>query len=489
MSEQTPVTDQAQQAASSTPQEASPAPAGEETTNAPQAAPAESEAAKATDSAPADKAGAQEAKPGQAAAKQSETTLDPEEALAASKWGRVDGEGNVYVQDGDSERLVGQFPGAPVAEAMAFYIRRYLDLKAQVALFATRLPHLSVRDIDSTVKSLSKALKEPAAVGDLNGLRAQFDGLKAVAKERREVVVAERAAARAQALAERTKLVEESEALAGQDPTKTHWRNSMTRMREILNEWKAAQQRGPRLDRATEDALWQRSSGARSTLDRNRRQFFNEKNKQVVAKKEALIKRAEELSTTTDWERGSRGFRDLMSEWKQAGRTARRQDDALWERFHAAQQVFFKARQEKDAKENAELTANLKVKEELAAQAEALLPIKDIKAAKRALRPIQDRWEAVGYVPRNAMRRIEGRMRAVEEAIREAERNEWRRTDPETKARAEGLAGQLEASIADLEAKLEKAKAEGKAKAIAEHEAALNARRAWLDQVRRSTKA
>ena len=151
--------------------------------------------------------------------------------------------------------------------------------------------------------------------------------------------------------------------------------------------------------------------------------------------------------------------------------------------------MFFKARQEKDAKENAELTANLKVKEELAAQAEALLPIKDIKAAKRALRPIQDRWEAVGYVPRNAMRRIEGRMRAVEEAIREAERNEWRRTDPETKARAEGLAGQLEASIADLEAKLEKAKAEGKAKAIAEHEAALNARRAWLDQVRRSTKA
>ena len=487
MSEQTPVTDQAQQAASSTPQEASTAPAGEETTNAPQAAPAESEAASAADSAPADKAGAQEAKPGQAAAKQTETALDPEEALAASKWGRVDGEGNVYVQDGETERLVGQFPGAPVAEAMALYIRRYLDLKAQVALFATRLPHLSVRDIDSTVKSLSKALKEPAAVGDLNGLRAQFDGLKAVAKERREVVVAERAAARAQALAERTKLVEESEALAGQDPTKTHWRNSMTRMREILNEWKAAQQRGPRLDRATEDALWQRFSGARSTLDRNRRQFFNEldeKNKQVVAKKEALIKRAEELSTITDWERGSRGFRDLMSEWKQAGRTARRQDDALWERFHAAQQVFFKARQEKDAKENAELTANLKVKEELAAQA-----IKDIKAAKRALRPIQDRWEAVGYVPRNAMRRIEGRMRAVEEAIREAERNEWRRTDPETKARAEGLAGQLEASIADLEAKLEKAKAEGKAKAIAEHEAALNARRAWLDQVRRSTKA
>lgn len=39
MSEQTPVTDQAQQAASSTPQEASTAPAGEETTNAPRLPP------------------------------------------------------------------------------------------------------------------------------------------------------------------------------------------------------------------------------------------------------------------------------------------------------------------------------------------------------------------------------------------------------------------------------------------------------------------
>ena len=80
-------------------------------------------------------------------------------------------------------------------------------------------------------------------------------------------------------------------------------------------------------------------------------------------------------------------------------------------------------------------------------------------------------------------------MRAVEDAIREAENAEWRRTDPETKARAEGLAGQLESSIAELEKDLAAAASAGDAKKVAEAEAALTARRAWLEQVRRSARA
>ena len=86
----------------------------------------------------------------------------------------------VYVQDNGTEREVGQFPDAPIAEAMAFYVRRFLDLKATVDLFATRLPQLSVREIDSTLKSIEQSLAEPAAVGDLDGLRARFSALKSV---------------------------------------------------------------------------------------------------------------------------------------------------------------------------------------------------------------------------------------------------------------------------------------------------------------------
>ena len=421
-----------------------------------------------------------------------EPAVDPQEAMDAAKWGRVDGEGRVYVQDGGTEREVGQFPDAPIAEAMAFYVRRYLDLKATIDLFATRLPQLSVREIDTTLSSISESLTEPAAVGDLEGLRARFAALKAVAAERREAVAAERAAAKEQALKERTAIVERAEAIAEQDPARTQWKNSGTELRELLESWKSAQRRGPRLDRPTEDGLWKRFSHARTTFDRHRRQFFSEldaKQAQVRAAKEALIKRAEEMQNSTDWAGTSAKYRDLLAEWKKAGRASRKEDDALWARFRAAQQVFYDARRAKDEAVDAEFAENLKVKEALVAKAEALLPIKDVKAAKKALRPIQDAWEEAGRVPRGAVRRIEGRMRAVEDAIREAENAEWRRTDPETKARAEGLAGQLQDAIAGLEKDLAAARAAGDAKKIAETEAALTARRAWLEQVLRSAKA
>ncbi|MDO4244049.1 MAG: DUF349 domain-containing protein, partial [Actinomyces sp.] len=421
-----------------------------------------------------------------------EPVVDPQEAMDAAKWGRVDGQGRVYVQDRGVEREVGQFPDAPVAEAVAFYVRRYLDLKASVDLFATRLPQLSVREIDSTLSSIEQSLAEPAAVGDLEGLRARFTALKAVAAERRAAVAAERAAAKEQALKDRTAIVERAEAISAQDPARTQWKSSGAELRDLLEQWKEAQRRGPRLDRVTEDALWKRFSHARTTFDRHRRQFFSEldaKQAQVKAAKEALIKRAEELSTSTDWAGTSAKYRALMEEWKRAGRASRKVDDALWARFRAAQQVFFDARKAKDEATDAEFAEHLKAKEALLARAEALLPIKDVKAAKKALRPIQDAWEEAGRVPRTAVRRIEGRMRAVEDAIREAENAEWRRTDPETKARAEGLAGQLEESIAGLEKDLATARAAGDSTKVAEAEAALTARRAWLDQVRRSARA
>ena len=421
-----------------------------------------------------------------------EPEVDPQEAMDAAKWGRVDGEGRVYVQDNGAEREVGQFPDAPVAEAMAFYVRRFLDLKATVDLFATRLPQLSVREIDSTLKSIEQSLTEPAAVGDLDGLRARFSALKSVAAERREAVAAERAAAKEQALKDRTVIVERAEAISAQDPARTQWKSSGAELRELLEKWKEAQRRGPRLDRPVEDGLWKRFSHARTAFDRHRRQFFSEldaKQAQVKVAKEALIKRAEELSGSTDWAGTSAKYRGLMEEWKKAGRASRKEDDALWARFRAAQQVFFDARRAKDAATDAEYAENLKVKEALIVKAEALLPVKNVKAAKKALRPIQDAWEEAGRVPRSALRRIEGRMRAVEDAIREAENAEWRRTDPETKARAEGLAGQLEDSIAALEKDLATATAADDAKKIAEAEAALTARRAWLEQVRRSARA
>ncbi len=417
--------------------------------------------------------------------------VDPAEAARAAEFGRVDEAGTVFVREGDAEREVGQFPGAPADEAIALYVRRFLDLQAKVVLFEARLQatDLSVKEIDQTLARLTDELQSPAAVGDLVGLRERLDGLRTVAAERRAAAEAERAAARAAAAVARTALVEQAEKIAETDPARIQWRPAGEQLRALLDQWKEAQRSGPRLDRATEESLWKRFSHARTTFDRERRHFFAElESRNAAAKtvKEGLVAQAERLATSTDWGATAGTFRDLMAQWKTAGRASRPVDDALWARFRAAQDAFFAARDAANQATDTEYQANLAVKEGLLAEAEALLPVRNLGTTKAALRSLQERWEAAGKVPRGDVQRIEARMRAVEQAVREADDAQWRRTNPETRARAEGAAAQLEQAIASLEADLSRAQAKGDARAVAEAKAALDARRSWLEQVQRA---
>ena len=96
-----------------------------------------------------------------------------------------------------------------------------------------------------------------------------------------------------------------------------------------------------------------------------------------------------------------------MDQWKASPRASRKDDDALWARFRAAQDMFFTARQSANAALDEEFGANLLVKEALLVEARALLPVKDLAAAKKALQSIHDRWEEAGKVPRADMRRVE----------------------------------------------------------------------------------
>ena len=422
-------------------------------------------------------------------------TATPEEAqastIAASEvpehpFARIGEDGTVYVKDGDEERVIGGFPEGIPTSPYALYERRYADLEATIKLFEDRLSSLSPRDIDQTLATLREQVASPNVVGDIPALRERVAAVEKAAEERKEIAREERKAAKAQALADRTAVVERAESIVAQDPAKTHWKQSGQTLRDLLEEWKTLQRRGPRLEKSVEDELWKRFSTARTQFDRHRRQFFSQLDlAQSEAKriKEALIAEAEALSSSVDWSRTSGAYRELMNRWKAAPRASRKEDDALWARFRAAQQVFFDARRAKDEATDAEYRQNLVAKEAILADAEAILPVTDIERAKAQLRLIQDRWEEVGRVPSSDLHRIEGRLRAVEAAVREAEEKEWRRTNPETRARAAGMVGQLEEQIAQLERSLADAEAKGDNKAASAVRETLETKRAWLAQI------
>ncbi|MGW9412459.1 DUF349 domain-containing protein [Arthrobacter cupressi] len=408
----------------------------------------------------------------------------------ASKWGRAEEDGHVFLTIDGGEQPVGQYPGVSREEALGYFARKFEDVLAQIVLLEHRVESKApATDMQKTVNHLREQLAERNMVGDIRSAEGRLDTLTEQITELEKAEKAAHDAARTAELAAREAIVAEAEAISGQDPAQVQWKTSSARMNELFESWKTAQKNGIRLGRSNEDALWKRFRAARTVFDRHRRAYFSQldsTNSAAKAAKEKLIAEAEALSDSTDWGYTAGEYRRLMDQWKATPRASRKDDDALWLRFRAAQDVFFSKRQAANEEIDQQYAANLVVKEELIAEAQALLPITDLGAAKKALQSIRDRWDEAGKVPRADMGRIEAGLRKVEDAVREAEDDKWRRSNPETKARTNSALAQLEAAIAGLKDDLAEAEKSGDARGIKEAREALEARQAWLDQIQRS---
>lgn len=391
----------------------------------------------------------------------------------------------VHVTDGDTTREVGPASGDDPFKA---YVRGYFEIRTAVERFHARLStaELAPKDIDDALASLSAQLETPAVVGDLAALRERYAKVAAEAQQVRARITEERRAARAEAMAARTAIVERAEAIAATPVESIHWKNDTAMMRALLDEWKEAQRSHARVAKDAEKSLWKRFTTARSAFEKARKHHFAELdrvNADVATRKEQLAVQAERLAESTDWDRTARAFRDLMGEWKRAGRGRRSVDDALWRRFQAAQDSFFETRRAAADAEDDALSGNVAAKEAAVADAESLLPITDLNAAKQALRAAQDRFEAAGRVPRGDVARLNARMGAVEKAVRDADDSAWNSRNPELEARASGAAAQLTAAIDSLRAEIAQARAAKDSRRAKDLEEALAAREAWLAQI------
>ncbi|SFX49689.1 DUF349 domain-containing protein [Streptomyces atratus] len=399
--------------------------------------------------------------------------------MSSDPWGRVDETGTVYVRTADGEQVVGSWQAGSPEEALAYFERKYEGIVVEIGLLERRVKttDLSAKDATTAIEHLRLQVDEHHAVGDLDALRKRLDALVATVDSRREERKAQKAKQTDEAKHAKEALVAEAEELAQSE----QWRSAGERLRALVDTWKGL----PRLDRKSDDELWHRFSHARSAFSKRRKAHFaslDAQREEARKAKEKLVVEAESLSGSTDWGATAARYRDLMTEWKAAGRAQREAEDDLWNRFRGAQDVFFAARSEVFAERDAEQGENLKLKEELAVEAERLVPVKDLKAARAAFRAINERWEAIGHVPRDSRPKVEGRMHTVERALQEAEESEWRRTNPEARARAAGLTGQLQAAVDKLRTQIDTARASGNNARADKLAKELEGRQALLDQ-------
>ncbi|MGV2983717.1 DUF349 domain-containing protein [Microbacterium sp. AGC85] len=423
--------------------------------------------------------------PAPAAAAAPASRVSPVAAADSADWGRVTEDGTVEVREGDEWRVVGQYPDGTSEEALAYYVRKFDDLAFKVHTLEQRHQSggASASDLTTQARHLVDEVTGAAAVGDLASLRSRLDALTAT--------LAEASAAEAQqakelvdaAIAERTVLVESIEQIAARDLSKVQWKQVTEEVTALFDAWQAQQQSGPRLPKGISQQLWKRFRDARSVVDKSRRAFYSEldeTHKAARDRKAQLIERAEALAPKgVD---GIPAYRALLDEWKASGRAGRKADDALWARFKAAGDALYAARAEQSAAEEAESAPKIEAREALLEEAKAVADEPNIKQARALLTRIQRQWDDVGRIfPRDRERALDDKLRTIEQALKSREEVDWKRNNPETKARANDMSQQLLDAIEKLEGEKAAAEKAGDKRAAKEAANALEARRAWLN--------
>lgn len=421
--------------------------------------------------------------------------LTPEQLEAARPFGEVTEDGHVYLllegrADGEKV-LCGQVPDVPADEALAYFVKKFEEARTLVNLLEQRVEAGSASsEMNRNADHVMAQLAERKLVGDVKGLEARLEALRPRITELEAEHKRATEAAKAEHFAQRDAIVQEAETIAGQDPEKIQWKQSSARMGELFDQWKSHQKSGIRLSRKDEEALWKRFRNARTTFDRHRRAFFSqldENNAEAKRVKERLIAEAEALQTSTDWNVTAGKYRDLMDRWKASPRASRRDDDALWARFRGAQDVFFDARKAANDQVEQEFEENLKLKQALLEEAQQLLPVTDARAARKKLTGIQDRWDAIGKVPRAHFKRIENELQAVEEAVRDADSgSRAKKVASEPEVRSNALLTQAEEKVAELQEQLNDAESSGDTARAKKLRGELDSAEAMYQMIKRS---
>ncbi len=255
------------------------------------------------------------------------------------QWGYVDEDGGIHVRAGkyNEDRVIARVPPSKRAETLATLLLRFQELESRFAALCKELRQSknSGRNLKS-LQSFVHWVEGAEAIGDYDNL---------LGRAHAEI---ERISSRlAQGEAAKLALVARAEALA--DSTK--WKSTGEVMDELMQEWRCASSAG----RGQDEALWQRFNEARRTFFARRNEYFAELKKsraQAHETKEALIARAGEQASSTDYEGTFAVMQALLEEWKQAGSAGRDIDDQLWERFHQARDPFFVQRRAHLAEQN-----------------------------------------------------------------------------------------------------------------------------------------
>src|SRR5262245_32433775 len=214
-------------------------------------------------------------------------------------------------------------------------------------------------------------------------------------------------------------------------------------VRDLQQQWRQAAD----VPRAQGETLWRRFKAAHDEVWARCEAHFAaqaEARGENLAKKQALVERAEALADSTRWIQTADEIKKLQAEWKTIGPVSRGQEKIVWDRFRAACDRFFTRRHADLAERKAVWAQNLARKEALCARIEAIADSTEWDATAADIKKLQAEWKTIGPVKKTRAEAIWQRFRAACDKFfaRYAQRHDIARE--ERVAAREALVGELD---------------------------------------------
>lgn len=286
-------------------------------------------------------------------------------------------------------------------EAREYDFKKNLEAKTKLCEEAEALD--KVPDVVSAFHQLQELHAQYREIGPVaKDLReqiwARFKAASTVINKKHQQHFEELRAKEEENLAKKTELCEKVDALAKEENKGIgDWEKHSKAIIALQQEWKTIGFAPQKMN----VKIFERFRAACDDFFSRKSEFFKQLKQQFAAnaeKKRELIKKAQELTDSTDWKTTGDKFVALQKEWKTIGAVPKKLGDQLWNEFLTACNHFFDARNAAHAGTRTEEKANLQKKRDIIAQLKELAG-QGVENAQDKVQELVDAYNAVGHVP------------------------------------------------------------------------------------------
>ena len=287
------------------------------------------------------------------------------------------------------------------SEAREYDFKKNLELKTALCEAAEKLA--DEEDVISAFHQLQKLHQEyreigPVAKEQREEIWNRFKAASSVINKRHQQHFEGVRAKEEDNLARKTVLCEKVEAIAAEENKGSgDWEKHTKQIIDIQTEWKTIGFAPQKMN----VKIFERFRAACDDFFGRKAAYFKglkETFKENADKKRALIEKAKELQSSTDWKSTSDKFIALQKEWKTIGMVPKKLGDQLWEEFLAACNTFFEARNAAGVGSRSEERENLEKKQGIIEQLKALATETGNEVADKVQKLVEE-YNAIGHVP------------------------------------------------------------------------------------------